>query len=180
MLAVLERIMEEHRLMVDRLKLAGDAISDLEAARRLEKANVAFTEKRSEPFLERLEAVLKELATIEAGVREHYRREEEELPPILGAVLARSLKMQHRHLVSDIESAVEAISRCRASGLSPDDRLNEEMLASALILRIYRETTEHMQAEDVVLAWAKIALEGGRELETIGTRSEGKGRLTEP
>jgi hypothetical protein len=163
MLGSLETILNEHRGISDRLKLVGDSLNDVEAMDAMQKTESKALDNVWQPLSVKFEEVMKSLAALEAGLKEHYAHEENLLPPILGEVLTEALKIQHEELLAEIASARAVIARCRLAGLTPGEKTTEEMLMHALLDRIRREKERHARQEESVLEWARIALEAREE-----------------
>lgn len=162
MLAALECVVGEHERIRGHLKLVGDSLSDREAVQTVEKSRINLLENISQPLSVRLEAVLKALATLAEGLKNHYAFEEAELPPILGEVLTRAMEIEHKELLEEIESAKSVLLRTKLEGLTEDEKIVEQALIIGLLDRIERKKQDHMQAEETVLKMARVALEAGR------------------
>ena len=155
----LQHVADAHRHIRADLRQVGGSIGDSEVVESLEKAKFNVLANMSQPLSVKIEEILKDATAIRAGVKRHYDFEESELPPILGDVLTESLKIQHSDLLEEMDLAISTMSRLKAEGSSPEQRVVDESLMDALLDKILRHKSQHMKMEDAVLEMAKIALD---------------------
>jgi hypothetical protein len=159
MKSALAIILGEHRAILDHLRLVGESLNDVEAMQSMEQTESKVLDNMVKPMQAKVDGVMKSLAALEAGLKEHYTHEETLLPPILGEVLTEALKIQHDELLTEIAAARSVVARCKLSGLTSAEKTTEEMLMHSLLDRIRREKERHTRQEESVLEWARIALE---------------------
>lgn len=158
-LAIIRRIMDEHKAVVERFKLAGESLNDREALTGLEKVREDLMADFKSTAFEKQEKLEQALTLLENGLKNHYDFEEEALPFLMGELLTEALTLEHKQLLSGIEQARSVIKSVRLEGLSRDEQLNEESVMYGLINRLRRQKEDHLNREEAILIMLQKALE---------------------
>jgi len=158
-LAVIKRVMDEHRVIADRLKLVGEPLNDQEAVISLESVREDLMVDFKATAVEKQSRLEQALLMLEAGLKNHYAYEEDVLPPLLGETITAALALEHRQLLAEVEQAKSVIRGVRLDELSHEEVLNEEALMYGLLNRIRRQKEEHLKREEAMLLMLQKALE---------------------
>jgi hemerythrin len=160
-LAKVEEIIAEHRSIRGNIKLVGDSISDQEAINSLRSAGSDFAPGQLEFLSQKQSRLEQTLSYLEEGLQNHFARDEEILPPVLGEFLMRALRLEHEEIVG-------AIDRARSVAAVGLEKMDREALQSqdAEIKRVVdslsRLVEGHADKEDLMLETVKVALDKGR------------------
>jgi len=159
-LSVISQVISEHTVLRRNLKLAGDTVSDEETLMELaEKVQGWPTEKRNE-LNDRQQELIRTLATVAAGLKNHFTFEEEKLPVIIGDIMVRALKVEHRELDLKVNAVLTSVS-----GIKFDELAGAEIsVALAQVKRTVNDLSKaverHAEREMVLIQMAQKALRG--------------------
>ncbi len=148
---LIARLLDQHRSVESQAKRVLGSLADHEARASLEKARVDWTPGRFGSLQERRERLREELATLEAGLKKHFRLEEKSLPSLLGVLLVRAFALQHREILREIEESRSMLSEAKLEGLERDALLVEESRVQQRIGVVLRLVEEHAANEELLL-----------------------------
>ena len=123
-LAVIEQIIDEHKVISQRFQAAEQIANDAEALAGFDKAKEAFMPGRlaQQPGLQELQA---SLAKIEQGLHRHFHLEETSLPGVVGKYGdeevksdLRSLLLEHKDLINRIAHSKKHVAELVEGNLS--------------------------------------------------------------
>ena len=123
-LAVIEQIIEDHKLISQRFQAAEQIANDAEALAGFDKAKEAFMPGRlaQKPGLQELQS---SLAKIEQGLHHHFHLEETSLPSVVGKYGdeeiksdLRSLLLEHKDLRNRIAHSKKHVAELVEGNLS--------------------------------------------------------------
>jgi hypothetical protein len=158
-LLLIKRIMDEHRLIRNNMKLVGESLNDREAASGLQKMREDMMVDVKSTAAEKQSKIEEALAVLEAGLKNHYAFEEEYLPPLLGELLMESLVLEHKQLLEKLGQVKSVIENVKLEKLSRNEQLNEEAVMFGLLNRIIREKEGHINREEAILEMLQKVLE---------------------
>ena len=158
-LTIIKRVMDEHRVIMGRLKLVGESLSDKEALISIEEARAGLINDYKSTTSEKRSKLEQTLTVLQAGLKNHYAFEEETLPPLLGELLMEALKLEHKELLAEMERVKALIHNVNFEGLTRSELLNEESLMYESINRIRRQKEDHLNREETMLMMLQKVLE---------------------
>ena len=150
-LAKVREILEEHRTIRSDVKLVGDSVSDQEALASLKGVRSDWTPGRLELVSEKQRNLKQTMSFLEEGLRNHFSKEEEVLPQVLGEFLMRALLSEHQEIK-------EAIGRVKAvAGATKLERMSQEELMAndselkQVVNSLSQLIERHADKEDMML-----------------------------
>jgi hypothetical protein len=158
-LAVIERVIEEHKKIGGHMKLLGESLNDAEALAELEKAFTEWIPGRPEAISEKQGRLVRAVSFLGEGLENHFSFEERALPPLLGDLLMRALMLEHREILKEIEEAKSLLGDPQAEGLSREGQLVEESRIQQRIGVMSRRVEDHAEREELILEMVRKALE---------------------
>ena len=161
-LAKVEELIAEHRSIRDSVKLVGDSVSDQEALSSLRSADSDWVPGRLELLSEKKNQLRQTLSYLEDGLRNHFAREEDTLPPVLGEFLMRALQSEHREITETINGARSLAADTRLEGMNQEELMSQDAEIKRVVDSLCRMIEKHADKEDLMLEMVKGALPGGR------------------
>jgi len=158
-LQIIKRILEEHQTIKGHVKLVGDAVSDQEALRSLEGSRADLIPGRLGALPEIQKTLQRALLPLDEGLRNHFAFEEENLPPILGEILMKSLLLEHQEIKASLDHIKSTLSRIKPENLSRDELLTKEAQMQEMVNKICQLVGDHAAKEEMILEMAQRALE---------------------
>ena len=158
-LAIINRVLEEHRTIRGHIKLVGDSIVDREALLNLRKTRADWVPGQLEDMLEKQNKLQQTMAALDEGLRGHFDFEEKALPPLLGELFMRALVLDHQEIKKEIENAKSIVVNTRLEGLSRDELLAKEADIQKVVDSMSRKIEEHAAREEIILEMLQRALE---------------------
>ena len=158
-LAIIRRIIEEHRAIRGHIKLIGDSTSDREAMNALTRARADWIPGRQEILSEKQKRLEQTLSLLDEGLKNHFYYEERYLPPLLGDLLMRALLLDHGEIRKEIDEAKSIVTDTKLEGLSREDLLPKESRMNRIINNICQVVEEHATNEEILLEMLERALE---------------------
>jgi len=158
-LAVINKVIEEHRAIKRHVKLAGDSVSDIEALFDLRKAHAAWSQSSLETLSEKLRQLQQAISFLDEGLRNHFSFEEKALPPLLGELLTRALVLQHREIRAEMDKAKKMVTDSKLEGLSQEELLSQRSQMQQRISHICQVVEEHAASEETILKMMREALQ---------------------
>ncbi len=153
----LKEIIEEHRAIRSYVRLVGDSISDKEALSSLEQAQ-ATVAGQPEVLSYKLERLKQTLNQLDEGLRNHFAREEDWLPPVLGKYLMKALLIEHGEMRKSIEDARSAALATVVSELDDKGLAARDAELKTLVERLSQIIMDHAAMEDRVLGMLEKAV----------------------
>jgi hypothetical protein len=155
---MIKRLLDQHRAVESQVERLRGSLADHEALASLEKARLDWTPGQFGPLEEKREKLQKELATLEAGLKEHFRFEEKSLPSLLGELLVRAFALQHQEILREIEESRSILAEVKLEGLEREDLLVQESRVQQRISVVLRLVEEHAANEELILGMIGTAL----------------------
>jgi len=159
-LAVINKVIAEHREIRRHVKLAGDAINDIEALFTLQKARSGWFQGSAQEITTKQNQMQQSLNLLEQGLRNHFDFEEKHLPPLFGELLMKALLAEHGDINRQISNAKAMLASTRLAGLGRQEMLQKESEIQQMINTLCQTVEEHASHEETILNMMKRALEG--------------------
>ena len=158
-LAVVTKIVTEHRAIREHVKLAGDTVNDIEAIFTLQRTQSDWSQTSTTALIEKRDQLLQATSFLEEGLKNHFDFEEGALPPLLGKLLMKAIVHEHHGISGQIASAKATLANIEFEGLSQRELLSKRSAIQQNINSLGHIVEEHMQHEDAILNMMKKALE---------------------
>lgn len=158
-LAIIRRVIDEHRTIGRQMKLAGESVTDDEALAALEKARADWIPGRPESTSTKHGRLQQAIGYVEEGLKNHFAFEEDVFPALLGELLARAIAMQHREILTAIDEIESAMSEARLDKLGREELLAEESRLQQRIGMISQLVDDHARKEELILDMVQRVLE---------------------
>jgi len=161
-LAKINEILEEHHTIRSGVKLVGDSVSDQEALASLKSVRSDWTPGRMELVSEKQRKLKQTMSFLEDGLRNHFSREEDVLPALLGEFLMQSLLLEHQEIIKKIDEVRLVAADSKLGGLSEADLESKDSELKRTISDFSRLIEEHADKEELVLDMVARALKAGK------------------
>jgi len=158
-LAIINKVIEEHRAIRGHVKLVGDSVSDIEALFSLRKAHSAWSQSSLEMLSEKQRQLQQAMSFLDEGLKNHFSFEEKALPPLLGELLMRALVLQHREIRAEMGKAKTMVADTELGGLSRQELLSKRSQIQQRISHICQVVEEHAASEETILKMMREALQ---------------------
>ena len=160
-LAVINRVIEEHRKIREHVRLAGDSLNDMEALFALQKQRGGWGQSSVKDLDEKQGRLQQAVSFLEQGLKNHFGFEEELLFPLFGELMEKAFLREHRVVRQQMESARTAVVSAEFTGLSQRESLSKKSVIQQMVNSLGQAIEEHAGHEEVILDMVKKTLEGG-------------------
>lgn len=161
-LAKINEIIEEHRTIGSGVKLVGESVSDQEALTSLKSVRSDWVPGRLELMSEKQRKLKQTMSFLEEGLRNHFAKEEEVLPALLGEFLMQSLLLEHQEIVGKIDEVKLVAADSKLGGLSEAELESLDSEVKQKISDFSRLIEEHADKEEMMLDMVARALKTGK------------------
>lgn len=161
-LAKINEILEEHRTIRGGVKLMGDSVSDQEALASLKSMRSDWTPGRLELVLEKQRKLKQTMSFLEEGLRNHFAKEQDALPAVLGEFLMRSLLLEHQQIIEKIDEVRLVATDSKLEGLTEAELESRDSEIKQKISDFSRLIEEHADKEELMLEMVVRALKAGK------------------
>ena len=158
-LAIIRRVIDEHRTIGRQMKLAGESVTDEEALAALEKARADWIPGRPEGTSAKHGRLQQAIGYVEEGLKNHFAFEEDVFPALLGELLARAIALQHREILTAFDEIESAMSGAHLDKLVREELLAEESRLQQRIGIISQLVDDHARKEELILDMVQRVLE---------------------
>jgi hypothetical protein len=163
-ITLLDRTIEEHRLIREHLENVAAVSNDVEAQVLLDWNRSSLAVSGPESIALAVGNLQKSISAMETRLQEHIKSEERDLPPVLGAGLMNILLTDHALIKSAIENINKELAKYAAPGISPDQILDKKMGLIVIATELIEMIGSHALKEDGIFRQKKKDLETAREL----------------
>ncbi len=160
-LEVITRAIAEHHAIRGHVRLAGDAVNDIEALFTLQKAYSGWTQSSKQALSAKQDQLQQAMGLLEQGLKNHFTFEKEALAPLFGELLMRAILAEHNNIGRQIESAKTMLATARLEGLSQPELLSKKSEIQQAVNNLCQAVEEHAGHEEIILKMMKQALEEG-------------------
>ena len=161
-LAKINEIIEEHRTIGSGVKLVGESVSDQEALTSLKNVRSDWVPGRLELISEKQRKLKQTMSFLEEGLRNHFAKEEEVLPALLGEFLMQSLLLEHQEIVGKIDEVKLVAADSKLGRLSEAELESLDSEVKQKISDFSRLIEEHADKEEMMLDMVARALKTGK------------------
>lgn len=161
-LAKINEIIEEHRTIGSNVKLVGDSVSDQEALASLKSVRSDWAPGRLELISEKQRKLKQTMTFLEEGLRNHFSKEEDVLPALLGEFLMQSLLLEHKEVTEKIDEVRLLASDNKLERLSEAELASKDSEIKQRISDFSRLIEEHADKEELMLDMVVRALKSGK------------------
>ncbi len=158
-LAIIHRVIEEHRYIRGHIKLIGDSVGDLEAMFSLQQVRSGWIQSSIDTLVDKQKKLQQSMNFLDEGLKNHFGFEEEVLPPLFGELLMQALLLEHREIKGEISKAKSMINEARLEGLSQEEMLDKKSRLQQVIDNVCRVVEEHAAREEIMLHMMERSLE---------------------
>jgi hypothetical protein len=161
-LAKVREILEEHHIIRGSVRLVGDSVSDQEALASLKGVRSDWTPGRLELVSEKQRNLKQTMSFLEEGLRNHFSREEEVLPQVLGEFLMRALLSEHQEIKEAINRVKSVASVTKLEGMSQEELMANDSELKQVVSSLSQLIEGHADKEDMMLEMVERTLEAGK------------------
>lgn len=161
-LARIDEILEEHRTIRGSVKLMGDSVSDQEALASLKSIRSDWAPSRLELMSEKQRKLKQTMSFLEEGLRNHFTKEEDVLPAVLGEFLMRSLLLEHKEIIEKIDEVRLVATDSKLQGLTEVELESMDSEVKQKISDFSRRLEEHADKEELMLEMVVRVLKPGK------------------
>ena len=158
-LAKIRKIIEEHHTIKGNMKLVGDSVSDEEALTSLKSARSDWVPGRLEILSEKRNKLLQTVNFLNEGLKNHFTKEEEFLPPILGKSLMQALLIEHQKVRGAIDEVKSLAANTNIERLSQEELMTRDSEIQQKVNSLSNLIGKHADKEDLMLEMVTRALE---------------------
>jgi hypothetical protein len=158
-LAVITRVISEHHAIRHHVKLAGDAVNDIEALFTLQRTRAGWSQGSIAALVEKRDQLVQTTSFLEEGLKNHFAMEEEALPPLFGQLLMKAILYEHRGISRLIESAKATLNNVKPELVDQRELLTQKSRVQETIDLLCQVVEEHANHEETILNMMKKALE---------------------
>jgi len=155
----INRTLEEHHAVRDRVELTGGPVSDFEALFALSQAYASWSQCPPEELAVRHAQLLKTLELVDRGLKQHWAYEEKAMQPIFGETLMKAFLYEHHDIAGKLKSAREIIAGEKLQGLEPQVLLAKKTAIQDIVNHVMQAIEEHSNHEDMIFKMLKKGLE---------------------
>jgi hemerythrin len=161
-LTKINEILVEHRNIRSGVKLVGDSVSDQEALDSLKSMCSDWTPGRLELMSEKQRKLRQTMSFLEEGLRNHFAKEEDALPAVLGKFMMRMLLLEHREIFEKISEVRLVATNSKLEGLTEAELASKDSEIKQKISDFSRLIEEHADKEELMLEMVIRALKAGK------------------
>jgi hypothetical protein len=161
--AIVTKVISEHHAIRGHIKLAGDTVNDIEALFTLERTESGWSQTSITALIKERDHLLQAISSLEEGLQNHFRFEEEALPPLFGELLTKAILHEHHKISRQIRSAKTTLANIKLEGLDQRELLSSKSAIQRNINSLSQTIEEHAQHEEAILSMMKKALEEDTE-----------------
>ena len=158
-LAVITRVIAEHRVIRERIRLTGEAVNDIEALTTLQRAHAQWTQSSITAMVEKQNQMLQAISFMEEGLKNHFGYEEKYLPPLFGEILMKALLYEHHQISRQLKDAKATLMDIKLEGLEQRELLSKKSQIQQTTSGISQTIEEHAGHEEIILNMMRRALE---------------------
>lgn len=158
-LEIIHHIIEFHHSLRGQIDNINGSISDVEALFGLRSEYASWTQTSLNQLSERQKKLQQTIDVLESGLQKHFAYEEENLPPIFGAIMMRGLLIEHTSIREEVENVKKMVLNTRLEGLERDEIVLHKSKFQGSINNLAQHIEKHASREEIVLDMARLGLE---------------------
>ena len=161
-LAIIMKVISEHRAIRKHVKLAGDTVTDIDALFTLSEAYSGWIQSSTEALTAKQNQLQQAISFLDQGLKNHFAFEEEALSPLFGELLMRAILLEHHEIRRQIENTKATLASTKLEGLDQQELLTKKSVIQHTVSSISQAVEEHASHEEIILSMMKRALEDTR------------------
>jgi len=150
-LEIINRTIEEHRLILNNIGNVQGKANDVNALTKLNWERTGLATSTIEEFGGKLASLVNALSTLKTSLGRHFMFEEENLPGVLSKTVMESLLVYHRAIRGDIEKLDGFLTDFKIEGMPGKDLLNSKMETVNKVNELSNLIQEHASKEENIL-----------------------------
>ncbi len=158
-LAIVNKVIAEHHAIRGHIRLAGETVNDFEALATARSTYASWSQSSIQELADVQAKLQQAVSYLSEGLRNHFRLEEELLPPLLGKLLMGALALEHEGIRGKLAEAKSKIVDRSLDGLSQKELLSVKSDIQQTMSNLSHMIEEHASREEIILGMAKRVLE---------------------
>jgi len=158
-LAVINRVIAEHRLIRGDLKTTGASMADIEALFALHKATAGWSQSSIREIEDKKAELLDGVDWLWQGLKRHFGFEERALPGVIEEAVMKTIIQDHKKIAVLIDQIKTFLAEGLPEGGGQKEMLKRKATIQENIRHITEVVEEHSQYEEIILNKMKKALE---------------------
>lgn len=158
-LEVINHIIEFHHSIRGQIQQLSGSINDVEALFELRGEYAGWAQSSLDKLSERKTRLKQAIDILENGLHLHFEYEEENLPPIFGEVMMKSLMSEHNAIREEIQKVKDIVQNTALEGLKKDEIALHKSNIQVVINDLAEHIEKHASREEIVLEMAREGLE---------------------
>jgi len=115
------------------------------------RGSVLHRHRHRQTLDQKLSRLQEVIAPLDRGLRNHYRFEEDVLPPLLGRVLTQALFFEHEQLLLLMDQAASLIAAAKGVDLAHDEQMSKESAIYDCLDELRGAKLDHLTREEAIL-----------------------------
>jgi len=161
-LEILNKTIEEHRLIHENLSTVSEKANDVNAEVLLDWERADLAVSGIDSIQAKVDTLIKSVSSMQVNLGKHFKYEELYLPTVLGPELMNILLIDHSNIRKALEAAETKLSEFKMGGLDAKILLEKKMELVAAVADVADLIKTHALKEDTILRGKKRELEEGR------------------
>ena len=157
-LAVIRRAIEEHHRIRGNIRLAGEAVNDMEALFSLQQANADWGQGSVAKLTETTDKVQRAVNGLKEGLQNHFGFEEKYLPPVFGHNLMHAIVVEHDEVRQKLQECSASVV-VEVQGLPQEKLLSFRNLVQQMVSDLSNLIESHASREEMIFKMLERALE---------------------
>lgn len=158
-LEIINKTIEEHRLIHENITTVSDKANDVNAQVLLDWERSDLAVSGIDSINAKAEILKKSVSSLQVNLGRHFGYEELYLPPVLGPELMNVLLVDHTAIRATLEKAGRQLVEFKVGESDAKDLLEKKMDLIATISEVTDLIKEHALKEDTILRGKKRELE---------------------
>ena len=164
-LDVIRRAIEEHHRIRADIRLAGEAVNDMEALFNLQQAHAAWGQGSVRQLTEATGRLQATIEGLRKGLGAHFGFEERYLPDIFGKNLMMALILEHDEVRGKLLDCASTVST-GVAGLQQESLLSFRNVVQQKTSDLSSTMESHASREEIILRMLEKSLERQRQAKT--------------
>ncbi len=156
-LAIIRRAIEEHHKLRTNVRLAGEAVNDMEALFNLQQAHAAWGQGSIKELSDAVARLQQTVAGLGQGLNAHFGFEEQYLPPVLGTNLMKAIVLEHDEVRQKLHECAASVA-ADLTGQPQEKLLAFRNLVQQMVSDLSHAIESHASREEIVLGMLARAL----------------------
>jgi len=158
-LEAVKKVISEHSMITDHLKLTAGKMNDIDAIFALEttKRKAAWGSTSVTELIKKRDQLLQTIDLLEDGLKNHFGYEEVVLPLVFGELLMEPILRKHHEILGQIENAKTTLINLER--MDQDELSSRRTVVLESVNNLCQTVEDHAHHEETVLNMMKKVLE---------------------